>query len=494
MPDATAEVSPRAKEAAGRAGRNTAVRAAADLIGKFASLALIFALARATGPEGLGVYVFAFAWAELALTPVAMGFDRYLVRRVAEEPGELDPLFGSIVWVKLVRAVPVLAASTALVALLGYDATHIQAVVFVSVGLLFDSLVWTVLSVFTAHERGGLSATTVVAQRILAAALGLAALAAGLGVLAVTLGYVAGTAAALAVGVVLMRRRVARPAFVRRSGARERVSRHVYGFAAQELLSVGIARVDTLLLSLMASTAVVGTYGASYRLLEATLFIPVAIAASCSAMFTYLQLDGDPPVHAAFQRAIKLALALLVPAALVLLILAGPVIELLFGDGFAAAEGPLRLLAPVVGLLGVVIISNTLVVGRRDPTITAYAFGGALILNVVLNLVLIPPYGASGAAAAMLVTYLLFSAVVFAIAVRTVGGIDTGATLLAPFAAGATMALVLLALRSVPLAAVPAAAAAYAAVWALVDRWASPADLAFVLGVVRRRLPARAAR
>ena len=493
MPDATAGPAQGGEAAAGRAGRNTAVRAAGDLVGKIASLALIFALARTEGPEGLGVYVFAFAWAELTLTPVAMGFDRYLVRRVAADRGELDGLFGAVVWVKLVRCVPAFAVSFGLVVLLGYDATNVQAVVIVTVGVLLDSLVWTVLSVFTAHERGGLSAVTVVVQRVAAAGLGLAALIAGLGVVAVTVAYAAGTAIALALGVVLMWRRIARTALVRRRGARERVSRHVMGFAAQELMSVGIARADTLLLSLLATTAVVGAYGAAYRLLEATLFIPVAIAAACSAMFTYLGPHTDPPVQAVFQRAIKLALAVLVPAGVVLFVLAEPVIALFFGDDFPGAETPMRLLAPVVALLGMVIIANSMIVSRRDPTVVAWAFAGALVLNVVLNVVLIPPLEADGAAAAMLGTYLVFAVVVMVLAVRTIGGLDARLTLLAPVVAGAALAAVLVALSATPAVAVVAGGVAYAAVFMLVDRWASPTDHAYVVGRLRRLLPGAAA-
>ena len=72
-------------EAAGaRAAKNTAVRAAGEIIGKVGSFVLFAVLARETGPVGVGIYVFALSWGEVAMTPVGLGIDRYMLRRVGE--------------------------------------------------------------------------------------------------------------------------------------------------------------------------------------------------------------------------------------------------------------------------------------------------------------------------------------------------------------------------------------------------------------------------
>ena len=48
-------------------------------------------------------------------------------------------------------------------------------------------------------------------------------------------------------------------------------------FGLQDLFSVMLFRLDTVILSLMATQAAVGRYGAAYRLFEATLFITYAL-------------------------------------------------------------------------------------------------------------------------------------------------------------------------------------------------------------------------
>ncbi len=80
--------------------RNTTVRAVAELLGKFASLALLAVLAREEGTDGVGVFVFAMAWSELATTPIGMGLDRYFLRRVAVERAELERGLSNVIALK----------------------------------------------------------------------------------------------------------------------------------------------------------------------------------------------------------------------------------------------------------------------------------------------------------------------------------------------------------------------------------------------------------
>jgi O-antigen/teichoic acid export membrane protein len=242
----------------------------------------------------------------------------------------------------------------------------------------------------------------------------------------------------------------------------------------------------------MASTAVVGTYGAAYRLLEATLFIPLSLSTAFSAMFTYLGPRTEPTIQAVYQRALKLALVLLTPCAVLLLVLAAPVIRLLYGDGFGGSAGPLRLLAPAVVLVGIVLLSSSLVVSRRDPGVMARLFGLALAINVALNVALIPSLKASGAATAMLVTEVVFAAVAVGLAARAVGGISPARTVGAPLVGGGLMAAVLALLHTRPLLAALAGGVAYLAGFVLAERRLSPVDLRFALDMVRRRFPSRA--
>ena len=245
------------------------------------------------------------------------------------------------------------------------------------------------------------------------------------------------------------------------------------------------------ILSLLGTTVAVGQYGAGYRLMESTLFIPLALTTAFAAMFTYLHHESSPTIQSAYGYALKATMGLLVPCAITLFLLPGPVLGLLFGHGFHGAITPLRLLAPVVVLLGVVIISNSLVISRRDPRVVAWAFAGALAVNLVANLALIPALGASGAATAMLLAEGIFAVAMYELAARTVGRPELTRIFAGPALGGVAMALAMLLLIDIPLVAAVVGVVAYVVALVVAERVINPRDLRLAQQVVWRRLPQR---
>jgi O-antigen/teichoic acid export membrane protein len=471
-----------------RAARNTAARALGEIAGKLASLAVFIALARTVGEAELGDFVLALAWVEVAMIPIALGSERYILHEVARDRTRVHELLYNGIALKLTRAVPITVVSFALLEVLDYSSQTRQAVYILTVGVLMDSFMHTLSSIFNAFERGTLVATTIVVQRTTAAALGLAALAAGGGIVEVSVTYTIGTTTGFALGLVLMRRTVGLPAPRIARDVRARLARASRGYGIQDILGVLLAKLDAVLLSLLASAAAVGRYGTAYRLLESTFFLTIAVLGAFAAMFTYLDRDSEPSVQTVFERAVKLELALLVPCAVGFGLLAEPVVRLLFGAEFENAAVPLRLLAPAIVCLGIVTIASSLLIARGRLPLLLRVGAVAVVLNIGLNLALIPSLDDAGAATAMLITAVALAAVVLERAVAAVGGVPWRRMLAAPLAAGAAMALPL-ALLPWPAAALAAGLAAYAGAYVVVERAISPTDLRFLIDLARRLMP-----
>jgi O-antigen/teichoic acid export membrane protein len=484
----TAGPSP-AERAGARAARNTAARAGAEIVGKLAALVLFAVLGREVGQAGLGAFVFAFAFLQIAVVPVDLGYDRYLLKRAAIDRAAAGGLLWDIVALKLVLLVPVGAVALAALQLIGVGAQSRETVYALAAGVLLESLARTVFSVFNAFERGGLLAASLVVQRILASGLGLVALATGHGVVTVAAAYSAGAAAGLALSLALVPRVIGplRPRVERRGWGR--LTRASAPFAVQDVFSAMLFKVDAVILSIMVTSAAVGRYGAAYRLLESTMFVSVAMTGAFAAMYTYLGPDTQPSIRAVFQRSLKLALVVLTPVAVAFGVLAEPLARAVFGADFESAADPLRILAPSVVLLGVVTLAASLFVSRRDPRAMVRVTGVMALLNVVLNLALIPSLEDTGAAIAMTATEALYCVVALRLAVRVAGGVDWPATAASPVLAGALGAVPMLLLQ--PTGLVPALAAGvvvYLAALAALERAIAPADLKFAAALVRRAL------
>lgn len=476
-----------------RAIKNTSVRAAGEIVGKLATFALLAGLARSVGAAGFGAFIFALALLGIVMMPVGLGSDPYLLRETARDRRAIERLFFDVIGLKLALAGPVLAVTFLVLALADYDPRTRETVYVLSIGLFLDLLTKTFHGVFNGSERGDLLTATLVVQRVFTAAVGLAALAAGYGVVTVAGVFSVGSAIGLVLSVVLMRRAIGFPPVQFSPRRWWGLTRQTFPFGAQDVFGVLLFKLDAVLLAALATEAAVGRYGAAYRLLEATLFVAWALNGAFAAMYARLGHDTEPTVGAVLQRSIKLGLAVLVPVAVTMLILAEPVMELLFGVDFAGAAAALRLLAPVVVLLCVVTLTSSLIISRAGPRAIVRVTALMVALNVGLNFALIPIYADSGAAAAMLATEAVFLAVTLRIAAREVGGLAWRSMLLASLGAGAAMAVVMLLLASIPFAALLAGAATYAAAFILIERAVSPGDLEFAVGVLRRRLGSRAA-
>jgi O-antigen/teichoic acid export membrane protein len=88
-----------------------------------------------------------------------------------------------------------------------------------------------------------------------------------------------------------------------------------------------------------------------------------------------------------------------------LLAISGPLIGILFGAEFRSATGVLALLLPGVVLLACARVLANSLAARGKVAINFYISVGLLVVNVLATLLLIPPLGLAGAAAASSIAY-----------------------------------------------------------------------------------------
>lgn len=104
---------------------------------------------------------------------------------------------------------------------------------------------------------------------------------------------------------------------------------------------------------------------------------------------------------------LRLSLLLIAIGSIVLALLSKPIILVLFGSDFLGSAEVLRWLMPGVVLFTIFIVLNMDISGQGRPLFLARALVPALLINVILNLILIPKQGAVGAAFSSTVSYTL---------------------------------------------------------------------------------------
>ena len=181
-----------------------------------------------------------------------------------------------------------------------------------------------------------------------------------------------------------------------------------YGWKLQigEFASFGRARSDSFILAAMIGAWPVGIYNGAVRIVERLWMV------SHAAMFVVFPMvargeDDGPERRQLTPLVARWNLYLALAGSLVLMLVARPLIKLLYGEEFRESFRPLLLLLPGVIALAVSRVTTADLSGRGRPEIPMKISLVAWGLSLACNVALIPRFGISGAAVAASVTNLV---------------------------------------------------------------------------------------
>ncbi len=162
-------------------------------------------------------------------------------------------------------------------------------------------------------------------------------------------------------------------------------------------------RTDQIILGFLASEATLGIYAVAVNASEALLYLP---AATATALLP-IAARADPHVQVeqalrAFRSTVLVTTGLVLVAAVL-----GPLLlPVLFGSAYDASVEPFLLLLPgAFGFAATAIFSSALM-ASSSPGRSSLGPFVSLVVGIGLDLLLIPRFGASGAAAAASVAFL----------------------------------------------------------------------------------------
>ena len=140
----------------------------------------------------------------------------------------------------------------------------------------------------------------------------------------------------------------------------------------------------------------VGAYAAASKILKVLQLIPMLVVSGVYPVFSDLARGPRDALNTAYRGTLKLLLMMAIPLAIVVASFAEPFIRLIYGQGFAPAIPPLRLLAVSVPFVYLGYVLVNVLVSSDHMAWAALVTGAACVINVAANLLLIPVLGVSG--------------------------------------------------------------------------------------------------
>jgi O-antigen/teichoic acid export membrane protein len=385
--------------------RNTFFSLASQMLSAVFAMALTLFLVRKLGPTDYGIVALAASVGVILLLLSDFGIPTAAARFAADTPTDrvhvaavlrtalgLKLILAAVMVIGLVLCAPLIANAY------GTDDLTLPlrlvalAVAAQGIGGLF--LAW-----FTALGRVSLNLRYQIVESVFETAGGITLVLAGGG----AAGAIAGKAIGFTVAglfAVFLATRVVGWRAIRAARERGFPARPIAGYGAVlVLVNTAIAifgRVDVLIIGVILSPAAAGNFDAADRITTFMQYFGIAVAAGFAPRLAPgRRTEADATL---FMRAFRYALLFYLLLAAATLVWAKPLVGVLLGGAYESAPSVVAALAPSVVLFGIgevlAVGANFLGAARSRVPLAI----GALLINVVLDIILVPKMGVTAGA------------------------------------------------------------------------------------------------
>lgn len=392
-----------------------------NIVQGITALIVAIVIARLLGPDAFGAWTYALAIYAFALSVASLGTEQTIVLDIVKEETRSRSVLATSFAMRLIASI---AASVILgfLALARSDHDPELAALLAILALALPVMAADVSRMwFRAHMRFEVPAAANVATTVLGGAVKILLVLATGSLIYAGLAHVAQVVALQVALVVLLLAGHGRLSVsdLDRAYAKS-LMQACLPLVVADLAVIVYLRANILLLDIFRGPAEVGVFSAAARISEAVYLLPTVIAAVAGPAM-YRQFSAD---RALFVRRFDQLLAVLnVSIALIstgIALFADPIVALLFGPNFTSSAAVLVLHAWTAMFVAQGLVSTIWLLAEKAATLVLIRTVAGAIINVALGLLLIPYFGARGAAVATLVA-MAVSSMIMLVLLGTLG-------------------------------------------------------------------------
>ena len=375
----------------------------AYVLPRLLTIGAVVVAARVLGTNGFGQYGTASAYAVIVSIVATLGMQPLLIREMARDPARAGDWLRAAHWVK--------AGSNALMLLMlvgagrwifAYPPDVMRAALLLGVAYAIAAWAENLGAWYQSVERMGVWMQASALAGLITGGLGVAAVVVTRSLEWFCAAGIAGQLAGLAWLVARM------PRLPVAAGVRTPVRPLLAALAPFAAAFVALtlhSKIDVLMLERYWPAAEVGVYSAAHKFIDIVQALAIVGAAA-----VYPRLSRASAPGKAGARLIELTLLAGVLTSGALFLARDGLVYFLFGADYGGAVLPTALLAAGVAPLAINIVGGYVLAAAGHMKPVAILYTVAVLLKVALNAWLVPAYGASGTAGAMMVTETVLAA------------------------------------------------------------------------------------
>jgi PST family polysaccharide transporter len=385
---------------------NTAWLSANQITRLVIGLAVGVLVVRHLGPEQFGRYSFALALVAIVGSLSALAADSVVTREVVADPNASGVVLGSQFVLRMLGSVFAVAI-TLIVSCIQQESSETVIVAVVAASLLFAPFegiaIW-----FHAEQRPKAAVQSKLIAFLVASFIRLLFVFGGASVIAFAALFSVEAALSATALVVVYNRHGERLGSW--NASRTYVTKLFHD--SWPLLFAGISsilymKLDVVMLNEMRGAHETGIYGAATRVSEAWNFVPMALVGALQPVLLRTKRD-DPALFIKRMEMLYMCTAWSsLAVAVIISMLSTSVVKVLFGHEYQQSGSVLALHTWSAIAIYLGVVSSQYLLAENLLKISMFRTMLGLATNIVLNLALIPQYGAQGAAVATVVSYFV---------------------------------------------------------------------------------------
>ena len=366
--------------------------------------------ARYLGPGNYGLISYGGAYVAFFTSLCNLGINSVIIKDFYDNPNEQGTAIGSALLMRLVSSVLSVIMILSIVMVLDKDEPQTIAVVFLcSLGAVFH-IFETFNYWFQSIYKSKITALATLLAYIVTSIYKIVLLILGKSIywfaFATSVDYIA-----VAIFLLLAYKMHNGPKLsfsLKKSKALLKVSYH---YILSSTMVAIYGHTDKLMLKQMLNETEVGYYSTAFTICMMWTFVLQAIVDSIYPSILKFKSENQEAYERKNRQLYAIVFYISCFVSVVVLIFGDLAVKILYGDAYAASAPVLKIATWYVAFSYLGVARNAWIVSEGRQNYLKYMYGCAAVLNVILNAILIPFMGTSGAALATLITNIFTSIV-----------------------------------------------------------------------------------
>ena len=383
-----------------RYGANTAWMFSEQILRMIAGLLVGIWVARYLGPEQFGIFSYALAFTGIFSGIAKLGLDGIIVRDLLNDPGKRDFYLGTAFWLKIAGALLAFTVITIASFFTSNDTLTNLYIFIIASGMIFQSFE-VIDFYFQSKILSKFVSISKMTQLFISSLLKIYFVLTGADLIWFVF-ISAFDQFTLAICLIYAYRKQSIGYFIYHFNfsIAKRLLFNSWPLIFGSLVVMIYMRIDQIMIKEMLGAKEVGIYSAAVRLSEVWYFIPTIIASSIFPAILAAKQQGQQVYHMRLQQFYTVMAWLAISIAVPMTFLSDWIIVLLYGAAYSEAGSVLmiNIWTTLFVFIGVAFGRYLTAENLTKTQLYRTLFGA--VVNVILNLILIPIYGIKGAAIA----------------------------------------------------------------------------------------------